>query len=434
MASMDMSLDDVIKKTGGRGGRSGAKKGAGAKEAAPASSEKKTERRTGLSAAAKSALGAAGGKSKGPLGTLSAAFKGLGLPVRTLGVKPVDRPADGSAKNTSAKERVAPGKNRRAAKQLAAAATGNAPKGTEDKLSMSLEDMIKFQVKRGKKPEKEKANGAATAAGGAEGGGPRARGGRRRGGMMKLRKEAPAPKAKGEGKGKAKSNARGRGNVEWGKGGGKGKEESWGGKGGGGGGMRGWTGGLGKRSRAEDYDDWGPPPARRARTAGGADFGWGGKGEGRWVEDRWGPGDYSWGGGSGSKGRGRDDPGWSRDWDDRDRLPVRERERERPRVPPAPLDRVPAKAVRDAGPPRAQRDAGRRPGAQATVRVSNVPRNLDWRDIKDAFQDIGRVVECEVERGVAYVIFDNAVDAKKAVQTFDRGELNGQTIFVTHEK
>lgn len=67
------------------------------------------------------------------------------------------------------------------------------------------------------------------------------------------------------------------------------------------------------------------------------------------------------------------------------------------------------------------------------IRVSNVPKNLDERDIKDAFEDTGKVLKCLVERGVAYITFASAANAKKAVQTFDRGELNGQTIFVTME-
>merc|ERR1712217_548259 len=72
-------------------------------------------------------------------------------------------------------------------------------------------------------------------------------------------------------------------------------------------------------------------------------------------------------------------------------------------------------------------------GGSSRIRVSNVPRNLDWRNIKEAFEDNGRVTRCEVENGVAWITFESLIDAKKAVQTFDRGELNGQTIFVTHE-
>eukprot|EP00439_Symbiodinium_sp_Y106_P022866 s4273_g2.t2 len=68
-----------------------------------------------------------------------------------------------------------------------------------------------------------------------------------------------------------------------------------------------------------------------------------------------------------------------------------------------------------------------------SIRVCNVPKNLDDRDIQEAFEDIGRVTKCEVERGVAVITFANSAHAKKAVQTFDRGELNGQTIYVSIE-
>lgn len=68
---------------------------------------------------------------------------------------------------------------------------------------------------------------------------------------------------------------------------------------------------------------------------------------------------------------------------------------------------------------------------RARIRVSNVPRDLDRRDILDAFQDHGRVLHCSVERGVALITFEDALEAKKAVKTFDRGQLNGQTIYVS---
>merc|ERR1712045_1106786 len=72
-------------------------------------------------------------------------------------------------------------------------------------------------------------------------------------------------------------------------------------------------------------------------------------------------------------------------------------------------------------------------GGSCRIKVCNVPRNLDWRDIKEAFEDNGRVARCDVDRGVAWVTFETPRNAKKAVQTFDRGELNGQMIFVSHE-
>jgi len=77
--------------------------------------------------------------------------------------------------------------------------------------------------------------------------------------------------------------------------------------------------------------------------------------------------------------------------------------------------------------------AGVRSTNGCRIRVQNVPLNLEPRDIKEAFAETGRVRDCKVDRGVAWVTFDVPIDAKKAVQTFDRGELNGKTIFVTLE-
>merc|ERR1712194_214008 len=65
-----------------------------------------------------------------------------------------------------------------------------------------------------------------------------------------------------------------------------------------------------------------------------------------------------------------------------------------------------------------------------SIRVSNMPRNLDKRDIKEAFSDLGRVTRCEVMDGIASITFADPANAKKAVKTFDQGEMNGKTISV----
>jgi len=67
------------------------------------------------------------------------------------------------------------------------------------------------------------------------------------------------------------------------------------------------------------------------------------------------------------------------------------------------------------------------------IKVCNVPVNLTRRDIKEAFEDSGTVVTCSVDRGTAWVTFANVMDAKKAMNTFDRGQLNDKTIYVTLE-
>lgn len=72
-------------------------------------------------------------------------------------------------------------------------------------------------------------------------------------------------------------------------------------------------------------------------------------------------------------------------------------------------------------------------GSGNKIRVSNVPKSLDEQEIREAFEDVGVVSKCSLDRGVAIIAFNNSSAAKKAVATFDRGELNGQTIYVAFE-
>lgn len=74
---------------------------------------------------------------------------------------------------------------------------------------------------------------------------------------------------------------------------------------------------------------------------------------------------------------------------------------------------------------------GRYDEGPKSVKVTNVPLDLDWRDIKDAFEvEAGKIQHCELIRGIATLRFTSAEDAKRAVKMFDRGELNGRTIHV----
>jgi RNA recognition motif-containing protein len=65
------------------------------------------------------------------------------------------------------------------------------------------------------------------------------------------------------------------------------------------------------------------------------------------------------------------------------------------------------------------------------VKVTNVPYDLSWQDVKDAFKSAGHVDRVELEKGVAWVKFSDARDAASAVTTYDGGEMNGRTIKVT---
>jgi len=66
------------------------------------------------------------------------------------------------------------------------------------------------------------------------------------------------------------------------------------------------------------------------------------------------------------------------------------------------------------------------------IKVTNIPHDLDRVDIKEAFEnEVGKILRCELDRGTAWISFNRDGDAQKAVDTFDRGELNGNTITVT---
>jgi len=62
------------------------------------------------------------------------------------------------------------------------------------------------------------------------------------------------------------------------------------------------------------------------------------------------------------------------------------------------------------------------------VKITNVPLDLSWKDIRGAFSEIGPVDRCDVEDGVATVKFREARDALKAVKTYDGGDMNGRRI------
>lgn len=410
-----MSLDDVIKTKGSKKEGQG-KEAAGARGGAGSRQTRGGRRHRGGKAGKEQSAKPANSGGDRRVQRVGAAAMAPALKAAAAAAKATAAKAGATEKADKAV------KTERAPKAKAPAkASGAAPKGTEDKLGMTLEDMIKFEGKG-------KGGKAKVPAEQAEGGG------RKRKGMMKLRKTdtkqaTKAAKAKAE-KGGAQKTKGLRMDDDWrsGRAKGRGKGEDW---------LEGWR--AGKEVREERKggmyaewgsawagkrraDDWGRDDEKRSRTENwgrGADDGWGrGRGEGRPDRDRaW--ADYGSSSGS-ARGLGYGDGG--RSWG-RDRL---EWDQERPASRPA-------RVVEE---PRWPAVATKRPAAAAgslTIRVCNVPKNLDWRDLKDAFEDTGRVTRCEVERGVALISFESNALAKKAVQTFDRGELNGQTIFVTLE-
>mmetsp|Transcript_34775 Transcript_34775/g.75578 ORF Transcript_34775/g.75578 Transcript_34775/m.75578 type:complete len:402 (-) Transcript_34775:9-1214(-) len=278
--------------------------------------------------------------------------------------------------------------------------------------------------------------------------------------------------SKGKGKGKDDS----RGNDGWGKSGsssGKGSDWGRGGKGSdwgsGGGAKDSWdswkkpVGGSGKDWNSSwkptGSSDWeSKKSGGKDSWGGGKEDSWGsGKGAGRGKEDSWGKKDTSWdyksgdGGGSkwyqeekdmsrwSSKAAAPDrNGGWSsgasrkRGIDDRWEAADAGHGRgggSRPGGAVGGSSGVWTSTVKrgrfDDGP--SERDR-----SEKSVKVTNIPTDLDWRDIKGAFEnEAGKILRCEMEKGTAWITFEKASDARKAVDTFDRGELNGRTIEVT---
>merc|ERR1712187_94308 len=65
------------------------------------------------------------------------------------------------------------------------------------------------------------------------------------------------------------------------------------------------------------------------------------------------------------------------------------------------------------------------------VKVTNIPKELKARDVREAFEsETGKIVSCELGKGTAIITFSNGGDARKAVEAFHKGELNGKIISV----
>lgn len=65
---------------------------------------------------------------------------------------------------------------------------------------------------------------------------------------------------------------------------------------------------------------------------------------------------------------------------------------------------------------------------ETAVRVTNIPYDLTWRDVKEAFQSVGDIHRCDVENGVATIVFAHYREALQAVKTYDGGDMNGRII------
>lgn len=360
-------------------------------------------------------------------------------------------------------------------------------------MDMALDDLVQGDRGRGRGRGKgggKKGGGknywsGAKASSNEDGGGGRGKGWRGKGGKAE-KKESAKDDSKGEdakldmsleeviekdgGKGKGKSKNKGKGDREdgerKGKGRGKGKNnwdnDSWGSSGGykgGGGGYKGYNDSWsskdnrskGSKGYSKGGSSWGggggskgsyfSTPDRSAawnehddRDDDDDDDGWGGKGgskRGSWSG--------AVGGSRGGKGDERQmgrvrssDDGWQRV--EQPRAPIREARRAHS-PPRREMGRGSKREAADArAPPTKRGRAAEEPEnsrSAKSVKVTNIPRDVNMQDIKDAFeQETGKIARCRIDRGTAWIAFLRASDARKAVETFDRGELNGATIGV----
>eukprot|EP00927_Polykrikos_kofoidii_P023603 TRINITY_DN21691_c0_g1_i1.p1 TRINITY_DN21691_c0_g1~~TRINITY_DN21691_c0_g1_i1.p1 ORF type:complete len:372 (-),score=63.00 TRINITY_DN21691_c0_g1_i1:44-1078(-) len=338
--SLDMALDDVIKK--GKAVRGGGGSSGGKLANASAGGRRKPRRRGGRGRGGGDL--ANGSASKVTNGDASAARRPRRVSAvgARAAIAPAVRAAEAAAKATAGgKDATLPQKN------------GSTPVGKpvvtfasqKEKLCMSLEDVIKSQAP--------------------------ARAGKGRAGR------AGAGKG-GAGKDGSSANRR--------------KADSVGAPAGGGGMHTDWSSGniafngdRGAKRRANDV--WGKVPragvAKRQRA-----FGTGGGG---WEQEN------TVGSGTGS--------GWNRSWNGR------------------------APEVDSWGFANASREVTT--GRGTRIRVANIPRFLDARDIQDAFEEVGPITACVVEGNLAWITYVHEQHAKQAMASFTRGQLNGQTIFVT---
>lgn len=381
---LDMTLDEVVKQKPKKG--KGSKKGQGSK-----GEKKKTSLLDGPLVTAGRRKGKGKGKGQRSKGKGKGKGQGRWIKVNSYQVLGVKKKGKKILGNKIAKPK---------GEKKEAASNGF----SKAKLEMSLEDVISKEKPGGKGNKKviqtkfnKKAKG-----GGKGGKGKGKKLGKMSRQMLSRAKAWAAWGGYGGGKGKGRSKGKGKGKSK-GKSKGKGKD-------------RGWSRAPVERRRA--FSDKGRGKGGREwsslRSERGSDR-YGGKGSDR--GDR----SSSWG-----KGGGRRDDGWSVQTKFNGGASKGGRGRSRSRM----RDDYPRRAPEMTRSRSVGGGAGGKQGA-TTIKVSGIPRGLDWRDIKDAFQDAaGKVIKCDMEGSTAWLAFTSPRDAQKAVKTFDHGELNGKTITV----
>lgn len=321
------------------------------------------------------------------------------------------------------------GKKKEAAEQKAGKADG-------DKIDMTLDEVIEKDGKGGRKGKGWKEEGKGKSKG-----------------------KNDTEKSKGKGKGKGNSDWYSGGGDKWSNGGygsdkGWSKGDSWSSKG------DSWS--SKGSSKGKGGDSWSKGSSKGASSWGGGSSyggGYGGKGsyskgagapswnehDDRDDEDDWkgsgkGGRGGSWDGPVGGSRPARVDRGGDDGWQ---RVPDRAPIRDDPRRDSW-RDELPARRARSPERPTRKREAAEPRGAPAkrareepadsrtkNIKVTGIPRDVNMQDIKDAFEaETGKIARCRLDRGSAWIAFTRASDARKAIETFDRGELNGATIGV----
>jgi len=65
------------------------------------------------------------------------------------------------------------------------------------------------------------------------------------------------------------------------------------------------------------------------------------------------------------------------------------------------------------------------------ILVENIPRNLASKDLEEAFLEVGKVQDVEVDGGKAWVVFSSPKEAYEAEHRYDGGQINHQIIRVS---
>merc|ERR1712112_670667 len=65
------------------------------------------------------------------------------------------------------------------------------------------------------------------------------------------------------------------------------------------------------------------------------------------------------------------------------------------------------------------------------ILVQNIPKDLDARDLEEAFLEVGRVHHVEMDGSRAWVVFSSSREALEAEHRYDGGQINKQTIRVS---